>query len=76
MFDPQVDRAFRLGCLSTDGEDPRIRFLDSIWTALVNLTSDAHHVDSRDRLEAATAHAALLVTATMVQHVAGLVGPA
>lgn len=62
--------------LGTDGEDPRIKFLDSIWTALVNLTSGAHHVDSRDRLEAATAHAALLVTATMVQHVAELIGPA
>ena len=61
--------------LGTDGEDPRIKFLDSIWTALVNLTSGAHHVDSRDRLEAATAHAALLVTATMVQHVAELIGP-
>lgn len=62
--------------LGTDGEDPRIKFLDSIWTALANLTSGAHHIDSRDRLEAATAHAALLVTATMVQHVAELIGPA
>lgn len=62
--------------LGTDGDDPRIEFLDAIWTALVNLTSGAHHVDSRDRLEAATAHAALLVTATMVQHVAELIGPA
>ena len=62
--------------LGTDGEDPRIKFLNSIWTALVNLTSGAHHIDSRDRLEAATAHAALLVTATMVQHVAELIGPA
>lgn len=61
--------------LGTDGEDPRIEFLDSIWTALVNLTSGAHHIDSRDRLEAATAHAALLVTAMMVQHVAELIGP-
>jgi hypothetical protein len=62
--------------LGTDENDPRIKFLDSIWTALVNHTSGAHHVDSRDRLEAATAHAALLVTATMVQHVAELIGPA
>jgi hypothetical protein len=63
--------------LGTDESDPRITFLDSIWTALVNHTSGAHHIDSRDRLEAATAHAALLVTATMVQHVAELlIGPA
>ncbi|HTU78534.1 MAG TPA: hypothetical protein VMF09_07225 [Solirubrobacteraceae bacterium] len=62
--------------LGTDKNDPRIKFLDSIWTALVNHTSGAHHIDSRDRLEAATAHAALLVTATMIQHVAELIGPA
>ena len=62
--------------LGTDENDPRIKFLDSIWTALVNHTSGAHHVDSRDRLEAATAHAALLVTATMIQHVAELIRPA
>jgi hypothetical protein len=62
--------------LGTDENDPRIKFLDSIWTALVNHTSGAHHIDSRDRLEAATAHAALLVTATMIQHVAELIGPA
>jgi hypothetical protein len=61
--------------LGTDEDDARIEFLDAIWTALVNHTSSAHHVDSRDRLEAATAHATLLVTATMVQHVAELLGP-
>ena len=62
--------------LGTDGNDPRIKFLDGVWQALAEITSDSHHIDNRDRLEAATAHAALLVTATMVQHVGELIGPA
>ncbi|MGH2853063.1 MAG: hypothetical protein ACRDLF_02580 [Solirubrobacteraceae bacterium] len=61
--------------LGTDEDDPRIKFLDGAWQALADLTSASHHIDRRDRLEAATAHAALLVTATMVQHVAELIGP-
>ena len=60
----------------TDDSDPRIEFLDSTWTALANVTNAASHIGSRGRLDAATAHAALLVTATMVQHVAELLGPA
>jgi hypothetical protein len=61
--------------LGVDADDTRIKFLDAIWQALADLTSEAHHLDSVGRLEAATAHAALLVTATMVQHVSELVGP-
>jgi len=61
--------------LSVDPTDTRIKFLDGVWAALADLTSEAHHLDSVGRLEAATAHAALLVTATMVQHVGELVGP-
>jgi len=61
--------------LSVDENDPRIRFLDATWQALAALTSKAHHLDSVGRLQAATAHAALLVTATMVQHVGELVAP-
>jgi hypothetical protein len=61
--------------LSVDPDDPRIKFLDATWQALASLTSDAHHLDSVGRLQTATAHAALLVTATMVQHVGELVGP-
>ncbi len=61
--------------LGTDENDPRIKFLDRVWQALADLTSASHHIDRRDRLEAATAHAALLVTATMVQHVGELIGP-
>jgi len=61
--------------LSVEPDDARIKFLDATWQALADLTSDAHHLDSVGRLEAATAHAALLVTATMVQHVGELVGP-
>jgi hypothetical protein len=61
--------------LSVSPDDPQIKFLDATWQALAGLTSDAHHLDSVGRLEAATAHAALLVTATMVQHVSELVGP-
>jgi hypothetical protein len=37
--------------LGTNKDDPRIKFLDSVWAPLVNLTSGAHHVDTRDRLE-------------------------
>jgi len=62
--------------LGTNADDPRIRFLDSVWAGLANLTSGSHHIDNHGKLEAATAHAALLVTATMVQHVAELIGPA
>ncbi len=62
--------------LNVDPKDPRIAFLDSTWTALANLTSDAHHLESIGRLQAATAHAALLITATLVQHVGELIGPA
>jgi hypothetical protein len=51
------------------------RLLDRVPRRDLDSASSAHHVDSRDRLEAATAHAALLVTATMVQHVAELLGP-
>jgi hypothetical protein len=61
--------------LGTDENDPRIKFLNRVWQALADLTSASHHIDRRDRLEAATAHAALLVTATMVQHVGELIGP-
>lgn len=61
--------------LSVDADDTRITFLDATWQALADLTSDAHHLDSVGRLQAATAHAALLITATMVQHVGELVGP-
>jgi hypothetical protein len=61
--------------LSVDADDARIKFLDATWQALADLTSEAHHLDSVGRLQAATAHAALLVTATMVQHVGELVGP-
>lgn len=61
--------------LSVEPDDARIRFLDAAWQALADLTSDAHHLDSVGRLQAATAHAALLVTATLVQHVGELVGP-
>lgn len=61
--------------LSVEPDDPRITFLDATWQALADLTSDAHHLSSVGRLEAATAHAALLVTATMVQHVSELIGP-
>lgn len=61
--------------LSVDPTDPRIKFFDAVWAALADLTSKAHHLDSVGRLQAATAHAALLVTATMVQHVGELVGP-
>jgi hypothetical protein len=62
--------------LNVEDDDPRIRFLDSTWKALADVTNEAHHIDSIGRLQAATAHAALLVTATMVQHVAELLGPA
>jgi hypothetical protein len=62
--------------LSVEEGDPRVRFLDSTWKALADVTNEAHHIDSIGRLQAATAHAALLVTATMVQHVAELLGPA
>jgi hypothetical protein len=61
--------------LGVEPDDARIKFLDATWQALAGLTSDAHHLDSIGRLQAATAHAALLVTATMVQHVGELVGP-
>ncbi|HEY3830564.1 MAG TPA: hypothetical protein VGL57_15335 [Solirubrobacteraceae bacterium] len=61
--------------LSVEPDDSRIRFLDATWQALADLTSEAHHLDSVGRLQAATAHAALLVTATMIQHVGELVGP-
>jgi hypothetical protein len=62
--------------LGVEESDPRVRFLDSTWKALAEVTNDAHHIDSIGRLQAATAHAALLITATMVQHVAELLGPA
>jgi hypothetical protein len=62
--------------LNVKDDDPRIRFLDSTWKTLADVTNEAHHIDSIGRLQAATAHAALLVTATMVQHVAELLGPA
>jgi hypothetical protein len=62
--------------LGVEEDDPRIRFLDSTWKALADVTNEAHHIDSIGRLQAATAHAALLITATMVQHVAELLGPA
>ena len=61
--------------LGVDTTDSRIRFLGETWAALATLTSEAHHLDSIDRLEAATAHAALLATATMAQHVGELMGP-
>jgi hypothetical protein len=56
--------------------DARIKFLDDVWSALATLTSDSHHIKSIGRLDAATAHATLLLTATMIQYVGELLRPA
>jgi hypothetical protein len=57
-------------------DDPRVKFLDEVWTALAKMTSESHHIQSVGRLDAATAHATLLLTATMIQYLAELIGPA
>jgi hypothetical protein len=46
-----------------------------VWAAFAHVTNDAHHLDSVSRLDAVTAHATLLLTATMVQYVTELLGP-
>jgi hypothetical protein len=61
--------------VGADEHDPRMKFLDDTWTALVDLTSDAHHIGSIGRLDAATAHASLLLTATMIQYLGELLTP-
>jgi hypothetical protein len=63
------------GRVGADETDARIRFLDNVWVALADVTSDAHHVRSIGRLDAATAHATLLLTATMIQYVNELLSP-
>jgi hypothetical protein len=54
--------------------DPRMRFLDQAWTALAEITNDAHHLGSVGRLEAASAHATLILTATLIQYLGELLG--
>jgi hypothetical protein len=56
-------------------DDPRIQFLDKVWSAFADVTNDAHHLDSISRLDAVTAHATLLLTASMVQYVTELLAP-
>lgn len=41
--------------VNVDETDSRIKFLDSVWEGLANVTSYAHHVGNR--CDAATAHA-------------------
>jgi hypothetical protein len=64
--------AGRVGAAETDA---RIKFLDDVWAALATMTSDSHHIKSIGLLDAATAHATLLLTATMIQYVGELLGP-
>jgi hypothetical protein len=75
--DKSDERLFRVVArnVGADEKDARIKFLDDVWKALADLTSDAHHVGSVGRLDAATAHATLLLTATMIQYVGELLGP-
>jgi hypothetical protein len=61
--------------VGADEKDPRMKFLDDAWRALVDLTSEAHHIGSIGRLDAATAHASLLLTATLIQYLGELLSP-
>lgn len=54
--------------------DARMRFLDQAWSALAEITNDAHHLGSVGRLEAASAHATLILTATLIQYFGELLG--
>jgi hypothetical protein len=72
------ERLFQVvaGRTGADEDDARIKFLDDVWAALATVTSESHHIQSIGRLDAATAHATLLLTATMIQYVGELLGPA
>jgi hypothetical protein len=72
------ERLFQViaGRTGADDKDARIKFFDDVWAALATVTSDSHHIQSIGRLDAATAHATLLLTATMIQYVGELLGPA
>lgn len=59
-----------------EDDDPRIKFLSETWKALVDITNHAKHIESMGRLDAATAHAVLLLTATMIQYLSELLSPA
>jgi hypothetical protein len=72
----QDERLFQVvaGRVGADETDARIKFLDDVWAALATMTSNSHHIKSIGRLDAATAHATLLLTATMIQYVGELIG--
>lgn len=62
--------------VGAEQDDTRVKFLDEVWVALAKVASEAHHIQSIGRLDAATAHATLLLTATMIQYLAELLPPA